>query len=455
MKSPLNEGNRDTFLWRFAVLMLAHVALIAASSHAQFDSGSTGADGAFMPTQDVTIDMSDHPDGIYHYTEVRIPIGVTVRFIPNSANTPVRWLVEGECVIEGTVNIDGGNGILDRPASGGPGGFRGGFGGDPVPGPGMGPGGGKVVANFTGSGGYASYGSAAEENAQRHPSGFPYGNIFLLPLLGGSGGGGGTGDATSSNLGGSGGGGGGAILIAAKNILLSGEISSRGGNAGGNGGFGSGGAIRLVCSGLVGTGQAATDGTGKGRIRIESITNLFGGQLLGTFTSGSPGVLILPQSTRPSIRIGSIGGVAVGVNPRGRLEEPDLILPETVSNPVSVVLELQNIPLGTDITLEAKPRSGASVVVIAQNTSGTDLDSSASFSIDLPEDGILEARAITNISVAKGVSGGENKVSLLKTGLSPTGEPFSRIEVASALGNAQRLVYITESGGRFTLDGAN
>lgn len=43
--------------------------------------------------------MADHPDGIYHYTSVNIPSGVTVTFKPNAANTPVVWLVQGNCVI--------------------------------------------------------------------------------------------------------------------------------------------------------------------------------------------------------------------------------------------------------------------------------------------------------------------------------------------------------------------
>jgi hypothetical protein len=59
----------------------------------QFNSGSDGSDGAFNPTQNVLIDKADHPDGIYQYTSVNIPSGVTVTFTPNAKNTPVIWLV--------------------------------------------------------------------------------------------------------------------------------------------------------------------------------------------------------------------------------------------------------------------------------------------------------------------------------------------------------------------------
>ena len=69
---------------------------------AQVNSGSNGSDGALNPTSDLVIDMADHPDGIYHYTSVNIPAGVTVSFIPNAGNKPVVWLVQGDCVISGT-----------------------------------------------------------------------------------------------------------------------------------------------------------------------------------------------------------------------------------------------------------------------------------------------------------------------------------------------------------------
>ena len=72
---------------------------------AQVDSGSNGHDGAFNPTQDVTVDMTDHPDGIYQYSSVNIPEGVTVTFKPNANNSPVIWLVQGDCSIGGYVDV--------------------------------------------------------------------------------------------------------------------------------------------------------------------------------------------------------------------------------------------------------------------------------------------------------------------------------------------------------------
>ena len=79
--------------------------LVPLAALAQVNSGSDGHDGAFNPTTNTVINMADHPDGIYHYTSVNIPAGVTVWFVPNANNTPVVWLVQGDCVISG--GIDG------------------------------------------------------------------------------------------------------------------------------------------------------------------------------------------------------------------------------------------------------------------------------------------------------------------------------------------------------------
>ena len=77
-------------------------AWLPAGGQAQVNSGSDGHDGAFNPTTATNVDMGDHPDGIYQYTEVNIPTNVTVTFIPNANNSPVVWLVQSNCVINGT-----------------------------------------------------------------------------------------------------------------------------------------------------------------------------------------------------------------------------------------------------------------------------------------------------------------------------------------------------------------
>jgi hypothetical protein len=78
--------------------MLGMVSWLTANGRAQFNSGSTGADGALTVAAGVTtnIYMSDHPTGIY--TSVGIANNATVNFTPNAGNTPVVWLVQNSCV---------------------------------------------------------------------------------------------------------------------------------------------------------------------------------------------------------------------------------------------------------------------------------------------------------------------------------------------------------------------
>ena len=104
-----------------------------------FDSGSTGADGPLNPTVDTVIALPD--DGVFNYTSINIPAGVTVRFERNTTNTPVRLLVADDAQIDGIIDISGqdspaigpaGDGVPaddGLPGIGGPGGFHGGGGG--------------------------------------------------------------------------------------------------------------------------------------------------------------------------------------------------------------------------------------------------------------------------------------------------------------------------------------
>ena len=87
----------------------AYIGLLAFAMplQAQVNSGSNGSDGEFHPTQDVTINMADHPNGIYQYTSVTIPLGVRVTFSPNPNNMPVVWLVQTNCLINGEINLSG------------------------------------------------------------------------------------------------------------------------------------------------------------------------------------------------------------------------------------------------------------------------------------------------------------------------------------------------------------
>ena len=97
------ERKMETVSWRslrpFAA-MAAGFLLAGTAAQAQVNSGSNGSDGAFNPTTNTVISMADHPDGIYQYTSVNIPNGVSVTFIPNANNLPIVCLAQGNCLID-------------------------------------------------------------------------------------------------------------------------------------------------------------------------------------------------------------------------------------------------------------------------------------------------------------------------------------------------------------------
>ena len=139
------------------MLVSALAALFAGVSPVYaFNSGSTGADGAFNPT--VNTELPLPPGGIFNFTTVNIPSGVTVTFKKNTTNTPVVILASGDVTIAGAINVsaisnstnvgaagDGNLGDDGIPGKGGPGGYDGGVGGavpNGMGGSGLGPGGG-------------------------------------------------------------------------------------------------------------------------------------------------------------------------------------------------------------------------------------------------------------------------------------------------------------------------
>ena len=428
------------------ILLAAMVAVVCASAQAQVNSGSTGSDGTLdfsniNYTTNIVINMADHPNGIYQYTYVNIPSGVTVSFIPNANNSPVVWLVQSNCTIAGTLSVNG-MAITNNPplgAIGGPGGWAGGNGAlsyGMFPSSGFGLGGGKVGACVTNwDGGNASYASPGDCNTNflassgDYPSpqylpGDVYGNTYELPLLGGSGG---SGDPYGSG----GGGGGGAILIAVSGTLnISGSITARGGNGywphydwssgntylNGNGGAGSGGAIRLIASTISGSGSLDTSGgssvygiryytwsfgydtdnAGCGRIRLESLSDTFNGSTTGTTTRGYTGIIFLPKNQLPQLTVTSVGGIPVSASPTGVLSTPDAVLSAQQNNPIPVIVSCANLPLNTSITVTVKPATGAAVSATGFNSTGTLASSIATISIVIPRGGgFIYATAVT------------------------------------------------------------
>ena len=474
MVMGLRIGREDGVIGRVLFSITIILAALTGPVLGQIESGSDGSDGVLSPVTNTVINMSDHPDGIYQYTSISITSGVTVTFIPNAENTPVVWLVQSNCVIAGSVNLDGQD--TADGGLGGVGGYDGGHGGsESMPaGDGLGPGGGKATST-TWMGANASYGtlggvypsftSYGTTKPAQDPPGDMYGNDYLVPLIGGSGG------AGVIHSGGTGGGGGGAILIAASGtITINGTISVQGGGSD-NGhraaGGGSGGAVRLVGTTVTGGGTVhATGGrcyeyynsnrestAGSGRIRIDAMNNSFTGTAYGSFTFGYQPIILPPASQAVGLSIETVGGVAVDSTPTGSSTDPDVTVPANTQNPVTITVKCTNIPLNTEVIIDAKPANGASVRAAALNAVGDSVESYASVDIDLPRGaGTIQAKTVSGISDIFASTDPKSGALLARRGWLATGEHFASLEVISVLGGGQFITYLSESGKRYNLD---
>jgi len=468
------------------------LALVLSFPALAFDSGSTGADGPLNPTVDTVIALPD--DGVFNYTSINIPAGVTVRFERNTTNTPVRLLVADDAQIDGIIDISGqdspatgpaGDGVPaddGLPGIGGPGGFNGGRGGEPGESEfegaqGLGPGGGfpsLTQANnnsegcLGGGGGFGLSGRDARSSFSSLPcfdtvsGGEVYGNDRLLPLVGGSGGGGGSGGVTFAGSGG--GGGGGALLIAVSGTLtVNGEIRANGGDSGdfdgggrgGGGGGGAGGGIRMVATTIAGDGpiearggrgwssnsNGASGWGGAGRIRLEAENINRVAATNPPFTFDEPGPIFL--SGMPSLSIIRVAGIDAPPAPTGNA---DIVLPVDEPNPVEVVVAGSNVPLGNTVTVTMTPVRGNAVSALTDALDGTLESSTASTSVDIPE-GPNTLQASVSFTVPESQAAAFTAL----TG----GEAVTEIRLAAGLTGESRTVLVTESGREVVWNGAS
>lgn len=462
---------------RWLAMVVAALSFFCAAATLQaqntFSSGSTGADGAFAPT--TTQSLAVPESGVFNFTTVNIPSGVTITFTRSSTNKPLTILASGDVLITGTINIDGKPGNPNGGGGlGGPGGFSGGTGGygfdqsfSGVAGDGPGGGGGgtgtAVLASPAGGGGggFGTAGTTSGGPAGNAGVGGPkFGAVTILPLIGGSGGGGG--GAINNGRGGAGGGGGGAILIASSGtITLGGTIFTRGGtansgNAGGGGG--SGGAVRLIANTITGGGTVNVTGGGaggasngfqggsggQGYVRFEAYDY---SNFSGTTSPSNIISLAFPHpitpSNAPTLRIASVGGVNAPASPLGALQGvPDVIVPSAQPNPVTVALEGANLPVGTVVQVILTPSKGNRTTVQSSGLAGTEASSTASASVTLPGGiSVVSASAVIDLTLASAKP------------LFMDGERVNRIEVAASFGGPSELTYVTQSGRRIKRPG--
>lgn len=388
-----------TKLPAFAALLLASALPAAAAPNIPSD----GSDGAFNPTVDTEIDLSQAVTGVwsddntganigkgvydpqqwavvFEYSSVNIPSGVTVTFKNHPSKAPVIWLVNGPVTIDGVVSLEG-ESVYESglealvPSEGGPGGFRGAPSGPEGNGRGLGPGG---------------AGTNGGDNGPVYRSGtYEYGNPQILPLIGGAGG--------SARTGIAGSGGGGALLIASVGSLaVDGAILSTGGdsvsaNNGVERGYdrrGAGGAIRLVADSIIGSGtldcrggfwekSSPTDtsfaqGGAEGRIRIEANSFADGMTLYPETVAVTPNdpVLLFPPANAPTVKILSVDGINAPSDPTAPLQSNSDI---TVQNngPVTIVVETTNFPLEGVVQVRIGRKFGSAFWVNATYQSGT------------------------------------------------------------------------------------
>lgn len=461
---------------RITTLVAALIALPAiAAAQAHFDSGSDGSDGELIiaNSETVVLNMDDNPDGVWNYTSVTMGSGSRLFVEANADNTPLVMLVQGDFIMSGDARINlagtnGNNGAGAIAGQGGAGGFQGGLPGEvsPVPrdpGPGMGPGGGESIdaGDVDGVGGGL--------NTHMRPS--------LIPLIGGSGGGGGF----AVDAGAGGGGGGGAILIAVNGLFDMATtsftgIDVSGGNAGshlfgsnGGGGGGAGGACRIIAGeirggfiidasgGTGGLGQSGVDGGGgeQGVIRLETfrLTRTFG-TLAGRVYNSLPGLVNADATDIGSLRISSVGGVAVPANAGSNIALPDVVIPSGVSNPIRIIVEATNVTTGqaATIRLNYNDNGGQIIEMDTGPLTGTNALSTAFADINMPA-GVGTMAAILRTAVSPGAvasvrnadTAAERALANMK--ITIDGEPITEIETVATAGlNGREVVYRTESG---------
>jgi hypothetical protein len=348
---------------RPALLLLAAALLaVAPIAGAQtFSSGSTGADGPLNPATDEGGCVNEGyyacwvqvpESGILNYTTITTA-NWTVRFKMNSRNTPVYVLATGNVSI-GASNGSGGLFVSAAGRVPGPGGF---YGGNAQYRNGFGPGGGTATSLH----------------------GRWVGSVSLVPIVGGSGG------AWSGSGPYDGGGGGGALVIASSGkVTIDGSVRADG-NFGGPGSTGSGGAIRIVANQIAASATSALyarGGSNPGLIRLEAPTGSL--TFLGT---SSPAALlsginpvIQPTTTTPSLSFVSMGGYAfpTGLYSGGNNDTVDLMLPAALHDPIPLVVNAANIPVGTQLTVTA---TGSDITFTGGVLAGTLASSSATLQI--------------------------------------------------------------------------
>ena len=376
----MNTNRTNPIIRRtFLTVLLTSMGIIPTHAQYTFNCGSTGTwngngnggNGVMNITANTTLDMP--ANGIFNCTTINVAAGATLKFNPNSLNTPVYLLATGDVTISGTIDVSGSLATTNLGGVAGPGGFAGGNpgAGGLSAGDGHGPGAGRAGAleSYEGAG-TAAYGTAGHNYYPSSKNGTTYGSPLLVPLVGGSGGG--------AIIGGSGGaGGGGAVLIASNTrIDVQGSILATSPSLGSQGknsyGFGSGGAIRLLSPIVAGTGNlntsggwhvwGSTYGAGSGRIRIDCMDRRsLGFTYTGTVSTGANMLTFPSPLTRLDITQAAGRNIDVGTN-----TAVSFMLPQDSSPNRTVTVQASNFGAVVPIRVVLTPDNGSSIAYDAQ-----------------------------------------------------------------------------------------
>jgi hypothetical protein len=158
-------------------------------------------------------------------------------------------------------------------------------------------------------------------------------------------------------------------------------------------------------------------------------------------------VLSAPQEARPSgvptLRITSVGGIAVGQNPTGSISTPDVTFQTAPSGPVTVNLAASNIPTTPTrvVSVRASPLIGDPSTADSTPLSGTPASSTASASLTIPA-GAGVITAVTSFPVTTAMLDRLPQIPGLKPAL---------IEVTADASGTSRLYVIGEDSRRVEL----
>lgn len=335
-----------------------HLAALATCLSLSLHAAGLGGTGILGPKHIVADTILDAPaDGVFNFANLIVDAGKTLTFKPNTLNTPIYILSQGDVLINGTVGVWGSPAVAGAPGVGGPGGFGGGYGGygngdHNKGGDGTGPGRGINGAYNAGYPHGAAFASPAGPNTKT------YGNALIVPLIGGSGGAG-----VDGNPGTGGGGGGGAILLGSDTkITLNGRINAVGGSGAGGG---SGGSVRLVAPVVDGTGtfdvgggygNYATGSQGRVRIDCEDRFSFRGLTMQGKASQGSQ-MYIFP-ATIAKLNIIEAAGTVIPVPAPAAVE---VTLPAGSSPNRQVKIAATGFAANAPITVVVTPETGPSV----------------------------------------------------------------------------------------------